>query len=101
MPKNNRKKHAGDEVEGGVGCTEARCSKRYKYVSSWGRHLTADNGFTTAQSLSMVVAMRRDVLGPLGERFDTPRQCPVCKTAFSVREVMMSHLRDKHWKNEE
>ena len=49
----------------------------------------------------MVVAMRRDVLGHLGERFDTPRQCPVCKTAFSVREVMMSHLCDKHWKNEE
>ena len=101
MPKNNRKKHAGDEVEGGLGCTEAGCSKRYNHVSSWGRHLAADHGFTPAQSLGMVVAVRRDVLGPLGERFDTPRLCPVCKTAFSVKEGLMGHLRDKHGKTDE
>ena len=46
MPKNG-----GDKVEGGVGCTEARCSKRYNHLSSWGRHLVADHGLTKAQSL--------------------------------------------------
>ena len=114
MPKNTRKL---DEVKGGVGCTEARCSKRYKHLSSWGRHLVADHGLTKAQSLAMVVAMRRDVLGPHEEevnqallcenvsscRYPTPVSCPRCDDGkpWPRKSHLAKHLLDMHGMTDE
>ena len=91
-----KRKHIGDEVEGGVKCSEPGCSKVFKFVSSYGRHVTTVHGIASAKALGMVNAIRQQSLGNRGERFSKNKLCPVCKTGFSFKMAMTDHLKEKH-----
>ena len=88
----------GDEVGGGIDCSEPGCSSNVKHLTSWGRHLKSRHGYSAAEATIKVDAARQLLLGEEGEKFKQTKCCPMeeCFVKFSYKAALKDHLGKIH-----